>query len=127
MHLSALSILVPDYESGIAFFCGVLDFELVEDADLGAEKRWIRVQPRGAQTGFILARAVGIDQTAAIGQQGGGRVWLFLETEDFSRDHGALTSKGVAFQEEPRDEPYGKVAVFADPFGNRWDLIQFCK
>ena len=77
MRLSALSVLVPDYDAGIAFFCGVLGFDLIEDIDQGGDKRWVRVQPNGAQTGFILARAVGADQIAAIGQQGGGRVWLF--------------------------------------------------
>lgn len=125
MRLSALSILVPDYDAGIAFFCGALGFDLVEDIDLGSDKRWVRVQPTGAQTGFILARAVGADQIAAIGHQGGGRVWLFLETDDFDRDYVDLQVNGVVFEETPRDEPYGRVAVFADPFGNRWDLIQF--
>jgi catechol 2,3-dioxygenase-like lactoylglutathione lyase family enzyme len=125
VHLSALSVLVPDYDTGIAFFCGVLGFDLVEDIDQGGDKRWVRVQPKGAQTGFILARAVGADQITAIGQQGGGRVWLFLETDDFDRDNADLHAKGILFEETPRDEPYGRVAVFADPFGNRWDLIQF--
>jgi catechol 2,3-dioxygenase-like lactoylglutathione lyase family enzyme len=125
MRLSALSFLVPDYDAGIAFFCGALGFDLIEDIDLGGDKRWVKVQPKGAQTGFILARAVGADQIAAIGCQGGGRVWLFLETDDFDRDHGDLQVNGVVFEETPRDEPYGRVAVFADPFGNRWDLIQF--
>jgi catechol 2,3-dioxygenase-like lactoylglutathione lyase family enzyme len=125
MRLSALSVLVPDYDAGIAFFCGILGFDLVEDIDQGGDKRWVRVQPNGAQTGFILARAVGTDQIAAIGQQGGGRVWLFLETDDFDRDYADLQAKGVSFEQSPRDEPYGRVAVFADPFGNRWDLIQF--
>lgn len=127
MHLSALSVLVPDYDTGIAFFCGILGFDLVEDIDQGGDKRWVRVQPNGAQTGFILARAVGANQIAAIGQQGGGRVWLFLETDDFDRDNADLHAKGILFEETPRDEPYGRVAVFADPFGNRWDLIQFNK
>lgn len=125
MRLSALSVLVPDYDTGIAFFCGVLGFDLVEDIDQGGDKRWVRVQPNGARTGFILARAVGADQIAAIGQQGGGRVWLFLETDDFDRDYADLQAKGVSFEQPPRDEPYGRVAVFADPFGDRWDLIQF--
>lgn len=125
MHLSALSIIVPTYDAGIAFFCEVLGFELIEDIDQGGEKRWVKVQPKGAQTGFILARAVGADQIAAIGQQGGGRVWLFLESDDFDQDHADLQSKGVHFEETPRDETYGRVAVFSDPFRNRWDLIQF--
>lgn len=124
MRLSALSVLVPDYDAGIAFFVDVLGFDLVDDIDQG-DKRWVRVQPPGAETGFILARAEGTAQQAAIGAQGGGRVWLFLESEDFEADHARLTARGVHFEEDPRHEPYGTVAVFRDPFGNRWDLIQF--
>ena len=81
--------------------------------------------PTGAQTGFLLAQAEGPDQVAALGNQGGSRVWLFLQTDDFDRDHAAMAAKGITFEETPRDEPYGRVAVFGDPFGNRWDLIQF--
>lgn len=125
MHLSALSILVPSYEAGIAYFTGPLGFDLLEDTDLGGGKRWVRVAPEGAQTCFLLARAATPEQEAVIGRQGGGRVWLFLETEDFDRDHAAMLARGVTFEEEPRHEPYGTVAVFRDPFGNRWDLIQF--
>ena len=124
-HLALLSILVPDYDAGIAFFVGQMGFSLIEDTDLGDGKRWVRVGPEGAQTAFLLARAVGADQTEAIGQQGGGRVWLFLQTDDFARDHAAMVANGVTFEESPRHEPYGQVAVFRDPFGNRWDLIQF--
>ena len=126
MKLSALAILVPDYDAGIAFFVGQMGFDLLEDTDIGDGKRWVRVAPKGAETAFLLAKAVG-DQTAAIGNQGGGRVWLFLQTEDFARDHVALQAKGVAFEEAPRQERYGTVAVFRDPFGNRWDLIQFAR
>lgn len=125
-RLSALALLVPDYDAGIAFFVGQMGFELLEDTDMGGGKRWVRVAPTGAETVFLLAKAVG-DQTAAIGNQGGGRVWLFLETDDFARDHAALTANGVRFEEPPRHEPYGTVAVFRDPFGNRWDLIQFTR
>ncbi len=124
-HLALLSILVPTYEAGIAFFVGQLGFDLLEDSDLGDGKRWVRVAPQGAQTAFLLAKAVGARQTAAIGEQGGGRVWLFLQTDDFARDHAHMQSKGIVFEETPRREPYGQVAVFHDPFGNRWDLIQF--
>ena len=123
-RLALLSILVPDYDDGIAFFVDQMGFDLLEDTDLGEGKRWVRVAPKGAETGFLLAKAVG-DQTAAIGNQGGGRVWLFLETDDFEGDHRSMVAKGVTFEEEPRHEPYGTVAVFRDPFGNRWDLIQF--
>ena len=122
LSLSALAILVPSYEAGIAFFVGQLGFDLLEDTDMGGGKRWVRVAPAGAQTAFLLARAVG-EQAAFIGQQGGGRVWLFLETDNFARDHAAMTDKGVTFEEAPRHESYGTVAVFRDPFGNRWDLI----
>ena len=126
MHLALLSLLVPDYDAGISFFVDIMGWELLEDTDLGGGKRWVRVAPAGAQTAFLLARAVG-DQAAFIGKQGGGRVWLFLQTEDFARDHVALQAKGVAFEEAPRQERYGTVAVFRDPFGNRWDLIQFAR
>lgn len=122
-RLALVAILVPSYEEGLAFFVDRLGFDLVEDSDHGQGKRWVRVAPPGAPgTAFLLARAVG-DQRAAIGQQGGGRVWLFLETDDFARDHAAFRAAGVEFEEEPRHEPYGSVAVFRDPWGNRWDLI----
>ncbi|MEJ6398404.1 VOC family protein [Yoonia sp. 208BN28-4] len=123
-HLALIALLVPDYDAGIAFFCDTMGWDLLEDSDHGNGKRWVRVAPKGAQTAFLLARAVG-DQAAAIGNQGGGRVWLFLQTDDFARDHAAMTAKGVTFEEAPRHEPYGTVAVFRDPFENRWDLIQF--
>lgn len=123
-RLALLSILVPSYEAGIAFFVDTLGFDLICDIDEG-RKRWVRVAPKGAETGFVLARADTAEQVAAIGNQGGGRVWLFLETDDFARDHAAYLAKGVTFEEEPRHEAYGTVAVFRDPFGNRWDLIEF--
>ncbi|SLN20268.1 VOC family protein [Pseudooctadecabacter jejudonensis] len=123
-RLSTLSILVPSYEDGLAFFVDTLGFDLIEDTDQG-HKRWIKVAPKGAETAFLLARADTPDQVAAIGNQGGGRVWLILETDDFARDHARYTANGVIFEEAPRHEPYGTVAVFRDPFGNRWDLIEF--
>ena len=123
-RLSAVALLVPDYDEALAFFVGRLGFALIEDTDMGAGKRWVRVGHPGAQTDLLLARAVG-DQRAAIGQQGGGRVWLFLETQDFARDHAAWVAAGVDFEGPPRHEPYGTVAVFRDPWGNRWDLIQY--
>jgi catechol 2,3-dioxygenase-like lactoylglutathione lyase family enzyme len=122
LRLDALSLLVPDYDAGIAFCCGVLGFDLVEDTDLGGGKRWVRVAPPGGGAALILARAVG-DQRPAIGRQAGGRVFLFLTTDDFPREHARLIAAGVRFIEVPRREPYGTVAVFEDPFGNRWDLI----
>lgn len=124
-HLALTAILVPDYDAGIAFFVEQMGFTLFEDTDLGDGKRWVRVGPDGAQTAFLLAKADGPEQRAAIGNQGGGRVWLFLQTDDFARDYAAMKAKDVVFEETPRDEPYGQVAVFRDPFGNRWDLIQF--
>lgn len=124
MRLSALSLLVPDYDDAIAFYCGVMGFTLDQDIDEG-RKRWVRVTPPGGGASFILARANGYEQQATIGKQGGGRVWLFLETDDFQSDHARMISAGVTFEEQPRHEPYGKVAVFRDPFGNRWDLIEW--
>ncbi|MBY6162204.1 VOC family protein [Mameliella alba] len=123
MHLALISILVPSYEAGLTFFVDGLGFDLIEDSDLGNGKRWVRVAPEGAQTQFLLARAVG-DQSEMIGKQGGGRVWLFLHTPDFARDRQKLIAAGAVFEEDPRQTPYGTVAVFNDPFGNRWDLIQ---
>ena len=122
MHLSAITLIVPDYDAGIDFYCGVMGFDLTEDVDQG-RKRWVRVTPPGAQTGFILARADDDQQKAAIGKQGAGRVWLFLKVDDFTAEFDRLTTTGVIFEELPRHEPYGKVAVFRDPFGNRWDLL----
>lgn len=124
-RLAFLSILVPDYEAGLAFFVGQLGFELLEDTDMGGDKRWVKVAPKGAETAFILAKASHPHQVAAIGNQGGGRVWLFLETDNFARDYAAFIANGITFEETPRHEPYGTVAVFNDPFGNRWDLLQF--
>jgi len=123
-RLATVALLVPDYDAGIAFFAGRLGFRLVEDTGLGDGKRWVRLAPPGGGAALLLARAVTEEQRAAIGRQGGGRVWLFLETDDFARDHAAFAAAGVAFEEAPRREPYGTVAVFRDPFGNRWDLIE---
>ncbi|WP_339638047.1 VOC family protein [uncultured Sulfitobacter sp.] len=122
MQLSAITLIVPDYDAGIDFYCGVMGFDLTEDVDQG-RKRWVRVTPPGAQTGFILARADDDQQKAAIGKQGAGRVWLFLKVDDFTAEFDRLTAAGVIFEEAPRHEPYGKVAVFRDPYGNRWDLL----
>ena len=123
-HIAAFSLLVRDYDEAIAFYVGKLGFELSEDADRGGGKRWVRVTPQGGQTSVLLARAVTDVQQAAIGNQSGGRVWLFLETEDFDTDHAAFLAAGVHFREEPRHEDYGVVVVFEDLYGNAWDLIQ---
>ena len=124
-RVATVTLVAPDYAPAIAFYVGALGFELVEDAPLGGGKRWVVVAPPGgAGARLLIARADGPAQQAAIGAQTGGRVFLFLETDDFDRDHAAMTAAGVAFEETPRDEPYGRVAVFRDPFGNRWDLIE---
>ena len=124
-RVALFSLLVPDYDEALAFFTDVLNFDCREDSDLGGGKRWVRIAPPGAETEILLARAVGPEQTAAIGSQGGGRVWLFLETDDFDKEYNHMRKAGVAFDTAPRDEPYGRVAVWTDPWGNRWDLIQF--
>ena len=125
MRLSLISVVVRDYDEAIAFYVDKLGFDLIEDTTLTPEKRWVVVAPsRGAQTHVLLAKAVGERQRQSIGNQAGGRVFLFLQTEDFSRDHAEMTKRGVRFVEPPRTEPYGIVAVFEDVYGNRWDLIQ---
>jgi catechol 2,3-dioxygenase-like lactoylglutathione lyase family enzyme len=122
-RLAALALVVPDYDAAIAFFVGKLGFRLLEDVDLG-RKRWVTVEPSGGGARLLLARADTPDQARAIGNQAGGRVFLFLETDDFLRDHAAMLAAGVEFEEAPRHEAYGTVAVWRDPFGNRWDLLQ---
>lgn len=121
-RISALALVVPDYDSAIAFYVGVLGFQRTEDIDQDL-KRWVTVEPPGSGTRLLLAWAEGAAQATAIGNQAGGRVFLFLHTDDFARDHAAMTAAGVRFEEDPRHEPYGIVAVWRDPFGNRWDLI----
>ena len=120
--ISAVALVVPDYDAAIAFYVGSLGFTLTEDIDQG-HKRWVTVEPPGGGTRLVLARAEDADQRAAIGHQAGGRVFLFLQTDDFARDHAAMQAAGVAFEEPPRAMPYGMVAVWRDPFGNRWDLL----
>ena len=124
-HLAAISLLVRDYDEAIAYYTQALGFTLVEDTALQDGKRWVVVVPPGAtETRLVLARAVKGEERAAIGHQGGGRVWLFLHTDDFHRDYRAFAARGVKFQETPREESYGTVAVFEDLYGNRWDLLQ---
>ena len=122
--IANVTLLVPDYDAGIAFFVDQLGFTLLEDTTLSETKRWVRVAPPGAQTALLLAKADGDAQEAAIGQQTGGRVSFFLHTDNFARDYAAMRAKGVTFKEEPRHETYGSVVVFEDPFGNLWDLIE---
>ena len=123
-RISAIALVVPDYDAALAFYVGKLGFRLVENLDQG-RKRWVTVEPPGGGVRLVLARAEGEAQRAAIGNQAGGRVFLFLQTDDFARDYAAMQAAGVEFEEEPRHEPYGSVTVWRDPFGNRWDLIEF--
>lgn len=123
--LGAVTFLVRDYDEAIAFFTGALQFEVVEDTALAADKRWVRVAPRGNHgTQLLLAKASTPEQEASLGRQAGGRVFLFLHTADFQRDAARLQSAGVRFLEAPRQETYGTVAVFVDLYGNKWDLIE---
>lgn len=124
-RIGALALLVPNYDQAITYYTENLGFELVEDTKLSETKRWVLIAPKGSsETRILLAEADGPDQKNAIGNQSGGRVFLFLNTDNFDRDHAAMQAAGVAFLEEPRTEPYGKVAVFEDLFGNKWDLIE---
>lgn len=124
-RIALMALLVDDYDRAIAYFTGVLGFALLEDTPLGAGKRWVRVAPPSGLGGaLLLAKALGDRQRAAIGDQSGGRVFLFLQTDDFARDYARLRGGGVVFEEAPRHEPYGVVAVFRDLWGNRWDLVQ---
>ena len=124
--LAAISLLVREYDEAIDFYTRVLGFELLEDTRLSADKRWVRVRPQGGAAGaeLLLARAAKDDQRAFIGNQAGGRVFLFLHTSDFEADHQRLCSLGVRFTEAPRDEVNGRVVVFLDLYGNKWDLVQ---
>jgi len=123
MRLSLTALLVRDYDEAIDFYVRKVGFDLVEDTDQGGGKRWVVVRPPGSDGALLLAKAVG-DQAQRVGDQAGGRVFLFLETDDFGRDQGRMAAAGVRFLEEPRHEPYGSVAVFEDLYGNKWDLIQ---
>jgi catechol 2,3-dioxygenase-like lactoylglutathione lyase family enzyme len=127
VHLGLIAIVVSEYDPAISFFVDVLGFELVEDSPAltndGHPKRWVVVRPPGAQTGLLLARADGEDQAAIVGKQAAGRVGFFLQVEDFDAAYTRMTSGGVQFLTAPRTEPYGRVAVFLDISGNKWDLI----
>lgn len=127
MRLEQVAIVVDDYDAAIAFFVDALGFELVEDSPAltndGRAKRWVVVRPPGAQTGILLARADGTEQQAVVGRQFGGRVGLFLRVEDFDAAYERMQAAGVEFAGEVRSEPYGRVAVFLDVAGNRWDLL----
>ena len=124
-QLALTAVVVRDYDEAIAFYVDTLGFELIEDEYQPAQdKRWVVVRPRGSEGGVLLARAVNDAQSSRIGNQTGGRVFLFLYTDDFERDYEAYKSKGVRFVRERSDEEYGTVAVFEDLYGNRWDLVE---
>jgi catechol 2,3-dioxygenase-like lactoylglutathione lyase family enzyme len=127
MQIDLVALIVDEYDPAIAFFTGVLGFELVEDLPSqttdGRPKRWVVVSPPGARTGVLLARADGEEQRAAIGNQAAGRVGFFLRVDDFDTAYRRILAAGVTFVREPRPEPYGRVAVFLDIAGNRWDLL----
>ena len=123
--IAALSLLVTDYDEAITYYTRTLGFDLIEDTPLGAGKRWVLIAPPGSSgPRLLLARAKSPEETRAIGNQSGGRVFLFLHTDDFWRDYRAMKNRGVTFLEEPREEPYATVVVFADLYGNKWDLLQ---
>ncbi len=123
--LVALALVVADYDEAIGWFTEILDFELLEDTPLGDGKRWVRVAPRGAgHCHLLLARASGAEQESRVGNQTGGRVFLFLHTDDVWRDFERWSARGVEFLGLPRTEVYGTVVVFRDLYGNKWDLIQ---
>jgi catechol 2,3-dioxygenase-like lactoylglutathione lyase family enzyme len=127
MQLEQVTIIVGDYDEAIGFFTGALGFDLVEDSPSltndGRPKRWVVVRPPGGQTAILLAQADGAAQTAAVGNQMAGRVGFFLRVDDFAAAHRQMTAAGVEFVTAPRTEPYGRVAVFLDIAGNRWDLL----
>jgi len=123
--VATVALVVRDYDEAIAWYVEKLGFELLEDVDLGAGRRWVTVGPAGGNGArLLLAQAKDEAELARIGDQTGGRVFLFLETDDFARDHAAMQAAGVEFRESPRHEAYGSVAVFADLYGNLWDLIE---
>lgn len=124
-HIGTVAVVVRDYDEAKTWYTGVLGFDLVEDTPMGGGKRWLLVAPPGGDgPNLLLARAATPEQESRIGDQTGGRVFLFLHTDDFRRDHAAMTARGVTFRETPRDEAYGTVAVFEDLYGNLWDLLQ---
>jgi len=124
-RVATVAVVVADYDEAITWYVDRLGFSLAEDVDLGGGKRWVTIAPAGGQGArLLLAEASDDAQRKSIGNQTGGRVFLFLETDDFARDHAMMLEKGVEFREAPRHEAYGTVAVFTDPHGNLWDLIE---
>ncbi len=123
-----VTFLIEDYDKAIEYFVNKLQFNLIEDTEIDDNKRWVIVSPKGGKgTSLLLAKASNAKQVQAIGNQTGGRVAFFLHTDNFDRDFSFMKKNGVKFLEEPRSEPYGKVAVFEDFYGNKWDLLELKK
>ena len=123
-HIGCIALLVRDYDEAVSFYTRALSFRVAEDREMGEGRRWVVLEPPGPPgCGLLLAKAKNEQEAAAVGRQAGGRVFLFLHTDDFARDHGEMKARGVRFNEEPRKEAYGTVAVFEDLYGNKWDLI----
>ncbi|WP_439600854.1 VOC family protein [Devosia sp.] len=122
--IATIALVVADYDDAISFYVDKLGFALLSDLDMGGGKRWVTVAPANGGARLLLAKADGTEQSAHIGNQTGGRVGFFLETDDFARDHANYLQRGVKFLEPPRHEAYGSVAVFEDLYGNKWDLLQ---
>lgn len=125
LAISAVALVVRDYDEAIHFYTCCLRFAVVEDTALAPDKRWVVVRPPGGGTALLLAKAATPEQAARVGDQTGGRVFLFLSTDDFWRDYEEMKARGVRFTEGPREEGYGTVAVFLDLYGNKWDLVQY--
>jgi catechol 2,3-dioxygenase-like lactoylglutathione lyase family enzyme len=124
-RLAHVAVVVRDYDEALAYYRGVLGFHVIEDTALGNGKRWVLVAPPGGRgASLLLAKAATAEQASRVGNQTGGRVFLFLHTDDFERDYREMQARGVQFVEPPRHEAYGTVAVFADLYGNRWDLVE---
>ena len=127
-NIGLLTLVVSEYDEAIEFYTQKMGFDLVEDTVLSEDKRWVVVKPKGSKgSGLLLAKAANTEQEKSVGNQTGGRVFLFLNTDDFWRDYKIMIAKGVSFLEEPREEPYGTVSVFEDLYGNKWDLLELKK
>ena len=126
-RIALFALTVLEYDEAIRFFVDKLGFRLLEDTDLGGAKRWVRVAPDAGAPALLLARAVTPEQRASVGNQTGGRVFIFLETDDFARDYALFTARGVEWARPPKTEPYGTVAVFRDLYGNLWDLVEMTR